>query len=188
MAKKTYYMVCQTADDVIIYTNEQNVIPSPGAGLEVRSATFDVTDTGDTPDVLTPLGMPVEGGTFVAPSTYTPPQELVLKCSWSGDGVLSGDGLRYELTPDGIDQAVLSLQKHDAISMADVNSGSEVYWLLFYGPDANPDVGKVTLVNGAGSITFTPASGVKGLVKIELVPEVDSSPEMCDPVASLALN
>lgn len=132
-------------------------------------------------DFVPKLGSTYDGKTF----TYIPPVVPILKTTWSGGGTLVGDV--YELTPNGILQAVLTLEKWDSVTNSAINTGGEGYWVCTEGVAAKPDAGKVTLDGlGRATVTFTPAANEFGMAVIKLMP-VGQAPIPDNPVMKLGL-
>jgi len=174
MAAVTYYMHIRASDDLIGEVSLTDDWPNPDVTMVVRSASFS-SDSGDSPDVETPLGRPLALGTYDG-VTYTPPADVTkpyIKLTWSGTGELNGS--IYEL--DEGETATLTLQKWDENADQAISSGGEEYWICPNGANSGADVGKVTL-NGSGQavVNFTANANEKGLVDILIVPVNPSSP------------
>ncbi len=172
MAKTTYYMLVRQSDDLILKVATSDIWTGTVFDIsenEVNSATFDSSDTGDSPDVITPAAKPWEDGTFDdSPITYTPPTKYYVESSWSGNGTLNSDGV-YELTANGTNTATLTLTKKDKVGDQTPGSGTEEYYYQASGIGA--DVASITLSSGTGSVTFTPDNGDKGTVLINIYPK-----------------
>jgi len=128
MAAVTYYMHIRDGSFVIGESDVVNQWPNPAPGMHIASASFS-SISEDTPDVLTPLGRPLNRATYEG-TTYTPPADPTkpyIKQTWSGDGTLVGDV--YEMTPHGANVATLTLQKWDENADAPINTGGEVLML-----------------------------------------------------------
>ena len=144
------------------------VSPNPSdlpPGVQLVSATFS-SDPNSGADVVTPEGRPLLGSRFIPPSDYTRPGDRLI-VAWSGDGTLDGD--YYDLTADGTNKATLTVT-------AEASSGSDVYRILVEGCSVSPTPGKLTLNNGSGSVSFTPAANLGGVAVIKLLPSDPASP------------
>ena len=155
-----YYLLCQDNNGYI---------------HDARTTTWDsVGVIGATVVQADLVSKPVIGGTYTSSGGYVAPVRPVLKMSWSGDGTLDGD--YYDLTADGTKRATLTATKWDAVSDAAMPSGSDVYRILVEGCPVSPSPAKLTLTNGSGSVSFTPAATLGGVAIIKLLPSDPTSP------------
>lgn len=159
-----YFMLCRDGDGSVL-----DVRDADWTNTAVTEATVLSADLSSQPEV---------GGTY-QDATYTPPPPLAgeyVGTAWSGDGVLAGG--TFELTADGVNVATLTLTKRRRSDDSAVGSGSEEYWVAVDGTSVNPDVGKVTLSSGVGSVSFTPTSSQLGRATIVLTAVDSGSPEV----------
>ena len=185
MTAVTYYMFIRTTTDRIGEVRTEDKWAGAPPGMVIRSAKFS-DEEGDGAEVVTPLGKPLVNGFFTEEGEYTPPPSPpYIKVDWSGSGNLVNN--RYELTPNGIATAVLTLRKWDTHTNQAIKSGGEIYWVSVSGAAVKPDVGKVILDGeGEATITFQPVVTEVGLASIQL--EADTDAPVVENIPKLALS
>lgn len=170
MAATLYYMLVRKSDDKILAVAPADIYSlSLISENEVNSATFSA-NAGDSPDVVTAAGQPVDGGTYVDETqTYTAPVKACLKAEWDGgDGSVNADGI-YELTANGTNEAILKLTKWDQVAQAALDGSAGLGEEYYLGPNSiGLPLAIAQLNNGTTSVTLTPPNGEKGLVAINI--------------------
>jgi hypothetical protein len=174
MAAVTYYMLCETSNGLVHDVRSSSFDVTALIGFEIRSASFSA-NAGDSPDVV--ASKPERGGTFTEdPISYSPPPSMFyLDLAWEGDGAVV-DGMR-EMTANGTNSETLRLSKREVgtDSLQSAAEDNDEYRVCIRTSVGKPSAGRVQLVNGEQTISFTPASGDKGICEVEIIP-IGSAP------------